>query len=628
MARTKSYKVNPTRSEQLRSVAEVDDLGLVGSNNGDARIDMEALLGPTARFAANDRNIDFNDWLNRDIDVWVWAVLACLKSILLSGARETATVSQYAKSIRYFFTFLAEEQETRRILTPTDLSPLHIDAFLGWLQMRGQQLGRKSGTLRTAFNNVKAVLLEMFACGYIQGEPSRFFEGKFVPRGCDVVGQRSLSDAEQERLARAIKADLGAIHRGRIQLFPGEIQALRLLLVAHRQGTNPAPLLELQRDAMVPGPLPGTIRIRTAKLRSRKIRSTIGRAASNNTRQVGPESEVTTDAEIVFGMAEGAVLQQAITSSEELVKAAATRYKNRVWLYLSSARNASKDSSVTCLTSRTLGRAITALIARHNLRSDDGEVLRLNLSRIRKSYFDRALRNTDGDLLKTANLMGNTPLVAGASYSLMNATRKAEAAGFMNEEYTNMMRGGAGFSSEPRVVPRVIDVKLVANTADGTPAALPERTPVSGCKDTLGGEYAPRDGRNHCDRYVMCLFCSSFAIVGNGDELWRLFSFQVFAKAELKHLDVTLGSERTDEETLEDLRDRYRVAIPFIDQFTQRQFPARVIKEARAKTEAGLHPFWVHQMTTSRRARGHVPETERENAIPLHNGSMGDSHAS
>lgn len=625
MARTKNYTANPTRLEQFQPATEIADTGQLAFNSGDARIDMAALVGPTARFAANDRNIDLNDWLNCSIDAWVWSVLDCLQSFLLSGARETATVTQYAKSIRHFFAFLTEGQKAPRVAKPADLSPLHIDAFLGWLQMRGQQLGRKSGTMRTVFNNVKAVLLEMFAQGHIPGESTRFFKRRILPGRSDEVGQSSLSDAEQERLARAIKTDLVDIHHGRLQLSPGEVQALRLLLVAHRQGTNPAPLLELQRNAMAPGPLPGTICMSTAKFRSRKVRSSVGRAMPDRM-QSGLESEEGAEAEVVFGLAEGAVLQQAITSTEALVKEAPARYKSRVWLYRSQATNASKVTSVTCLTTRTLGRAISALIARHELVGDNGDVLRLNLSRLRKSYFDRALRNTDGDLLKTANLMGNTPRVAGSSYSLMNESRKAEAAEFMNEEYTDLMRGGSGLAGTGRASPQVIDIKLITTAADGTPTVSLERTPVSGCKDTLNGEHAPRDGRNHCDRYVMCLFCSSFAIVGSADELWRLFSFQAFAKAELRYLDMTLGSERTNDEAVEDLRDRYRIAIPFIDQFTERQFAARVINEARAKTEAGLHPFWLHQMVTSRRARKHLSESELDDIFPLDNGSRGDTH--
>lgn len=101
----------------------------------------------------------------------------------------------------------------------------------------------------------------------------------------------------------------------------------------------------------------------------------------------------------------------------------------------------------------------------------------------------------------------------------------------------------------------------------------------------------------------MCLFCSSFVIAGTADELWRLFSFQVFAKAELNYLEETLGAERTTDDLLEDLRDRYRVAVPYVDDLTRRQFATSRVVEARAKTAAALHPYWEHQMTMSRRAR-------------------------
>ncbi|MGF6698138.1 hypothetical protein OKW38_002750 [Paraburkholderia sp. MM5496-R1] len=405
-----------------------------------------------------------------------------------------------------------------------------------------------------------------------------------------------MSDAEQERLAKAIKTDLVAVHQGHLKLNPGDVQAMRLLLIAHRQGTSPTPLLELRRDAMAPGPLPGTIRLRTVKFRSKKIRSSVARAEAND---LTPTIDSDGD-EIVFNLAEGAVLQQAITSTDALVREAPARYKSRIWLFRSQERATTRAGKVTCLTSRTLAKAINALIARHNLVGDNGKLLRLNLSRTRKSFFDRAFRHADGDLAKTANLMGNTPPVAALNYPSMNEARKAEAAGFMNEDYIDRMRGAKAASTKAKG--RVIKIRPGTASTDGSPSVS---TPVSGCRDTLNGEHAPGDGHNHCDRYVMCLFCSSFAIVGTVDELWRLFSFQVFAKNELNSLDSALGPERTGDEALEDLRDRYRIAIPYIDNFTKRQFAARIVKEARTKTKQNLHPFWVHQMTMSRRARAH-----------------------
>ena len=61
----------------------------------------------------------------------------------------------------------------------------------------------------------------------------------------------------------------------------------------------------------------------------------------------------------------------------------------------------------------------------------------------------------------------------------------------------------------------------------------------------------------------------SSAIVGTVDELWRLFSFQAFAKSELDYLDAALGPQVAADDVLADLRDRYKVAIPHIDDFVQ-----------------------------------------------------------
>jgi hypothetical protein len=501
------------------------------------------------------------------------------------------------------------------VATPADLCPLHIEAYIDWLQDRARQSGWTGESTRSSFKHVKAVLLEMFTQGLIPGEPTRFFRRGALSWRNRSDRHCSLTDAEQERLAWAIKADLVAVHHGRLTLKPADVQALRLLLIAHRQGANPAPLLELRRDAMAAGALPGTIRIRTVKHRSKKIRSGVGRASPDEA-QPGSQPEV----DMVFSLAEGAVLQQAIASTRELVDEAPQRYRDRVWLYRSQGSSRSKKGSVSTLKTGTLKDAISALIRRHQLLGDDDQPLRLNLSRLRKSFFDRVMRISDGDLVTTANLMGNSPRVAAANYPSMNEARKAEAAGFMNEDYTAVMLGGTGSSVGIRTKAQLIEVRPLKATSS---SPLPQRTPVSGCKDTLNGEHAPRDGHNHCDRYVMCLFCSSFAIVGSIDELWRLFSFQSFAKSELEHLDATLGPERTGDDVLEDLRDRYRLAIAYIDDFTQRQFPARNVRQARAKTDAGLHPFWVHQMTASRRARARLSQPVRNaDDPPLPDGSV------
>lgn len=599
MARKKHYEISAGRAAQATAN---NDVRPCKPSADDARIDMAALLGPNARFTARRRIIDLSDWLDRGIDSWVLATASCLRSMLLSGSRQTASVTNYGENIGYFFEYLTgavQAPGASQAPTPTSLSPLHIQAFTGWLQELGQARGWTEGSARSAYKSVKSVLVEMFANGFIPGDATRFFPRAALSWRGEASRQTSLSDAEQERLTRAIKADLTAIHHGRLTLKQSDVQALRLLVVAHRQGLNLTPVLEMRRDALEPGLLPGTIRIRTAKHRNKKVRSSIGRAEEQD---------------LVFALSEGAVLQQAIASTRDLLDEAPLILQSRVWLYRSG--RATDQGRVTCLTNDALTYAIAELVKRHQLVGDDNMPLRINLSRLRKSFFDRALRATDGDLAITANLMGNTPQVAGLNYASMNHARQAEAAGFMNEDYTALMRSSAGGAGSPEI--HLVDVSPFVSPMDSS-EAIPANTPVAACKNTLHGAHAPGDGHNHCDRYVMCLFCPSFAVVGTVDEMWRLFSFQVFAQAELKYLDEALGPERTSDEALEDLRDRYRLAIPYIDDFTRRQFVGSRVALARAKTVAALHPYWHHQMTMSRRARSGGVEAE----APAYDGHHG-----
>lgn len=601
MPRKKKYEASEDRTASLAATPYPPKPPHPSAD--DAYIDMQALLGLDARFPAGHKVLDLRSWLSRGIDPWVCAAGFCLKVLLLSGSRTTASVTTYYNSLPKLFEYLAGGEQAPaapRASAPSSLSPLHVQHFIGWLQRRAQAGGWRPGSTRAAYKAIKAVLVEMFAQGLIAGQPSRFFPRGAVSWRDGESRQTSLSDAEQERLAKAVKADLVDIHHGRLTLTQRQVQGLRLLLVAHRQGLNPTPLLEMRRDGLAPGFLPGTIRMRTAKYRNKKIRGSLGRAAQQRegTQPAEGQTKEQDEEELVFDLSEGAVLQQAIASTLDLVQEAPTAFKQRIWLYRSEAIRT--KGNVSCLSSANLDGVINSIVSRRNLLGDDGKPLRINLSRLRKSRFDRAMRVT-GDLAITANLMGNTPRVAGTNYPSMNDARKAEAARFMNDDYPALMRPGPAPRQATEI--RHVEVQPLKATKGGAPTAMPTPTPVSGCKDTLHGEHAPHNGHSHCDRYVMCLFCSSFAVMGTVEGLWRLFSFQAFARAELDYLDEALGAERTSDDLLEDLRDRYRVAIPYIDDFTQRQFARTKVAKARAKTAAGLHPFWQHQMTMSRRAR-------------------------
>lgn len=582
----------------------------------DADVCLRHELGPDARIPTSVQTMKFGKWLSKGFDCWVVSAVEVLRALLRSG-RSPATVVGYKPGVDQFFEFMASrlriidsafapaagleaqcvdrtgQTALRSALprTPADLLPQHIDQFVAWLKKRRQDNGWTSSTARNYYNGAKALLVAMIEKGLTNGKPSEYFRKRAMPNEGSSTRHTSLSESEQARLSLAVKTDLSAVHHGRLRISQREIQILRYLVVDHRNGHNTMPLLELSRKALLPGLLPGTIRLRTSKHRNKRICTNAVRRGPDPSDEGAASAHDQKD--LTFSLAEGAVIQQAISTTQHLVDIAPSAIKDRVWLYVITKNSrAAQAGQVSCLTYATLYQGIKRIVKRHGILGDDGKPLRLNPSRLRKSLFDRALRITDGDLGATANLLGNTLNVASTNYPSMNHARKVEAAEFMNKDYVDSMR---------------LPQAKVATDASGSVA-----TPVARCGDALEGEQAPRNG-SPCDRFVMCLFCSSSAILGTVEDLWRLFSFQEFARSELMVLDAEFEERGVIDDYVDDLRNRYRLAIPFIDEFVSRKFADSIVSKARAKTDEGWHPFWVLQAKSSRHARAN--ESERSESL-------------
>ncbi|MDR7298263.1 hypothetical protein J2X16_003626 [Pelomonas aquatica] len=584
----------------------------------DADIDIRAEFGVHARITGTAKNIILSRALDQGVDDWVFATVDALRSSMNAGLTP-ATCMCRRDAMIHFFDYLIADTGARETLrprpkSPSELLPIHVTEYKAWQQQRGQVRNWSELTVRAVITNVKAVVMDMFALGYISGDSDRIaklFRQTGARRAVGKGLQTSYSDAEQERLSSAIKTDLTSIHHGRLQVSMRELQGLRALLVAHRMGHNTTPLLELTRDAVQSGLLPGTVLIRTTKYRNHKIISQPGRSGANPLNVNGSSAQDSTEADeefLSFSLAEGAVIQQAIESTDHLLAKTPEALRNRVWLFESSgySRGGIKKADVSCLSQASMVDIVRRLVRRHELRGDNGEKLTVNCSRFRKSRFDRAYRISGGDLAITANLLGNTPAVAAQNYPTMNHASQALAAEFMNEDYVRTMReraakaGTSGGAGKP--LSTAIDVKI--DISAGTEQARAQ-TPVLGCSDPQNGEHAPGAGQV-CDRFLMCLFCSNFAVVGDVDELWRLFSFQEFARTELATLEEILGELASGEGRIANLlalRERYRIAIPAIDSFVDQQFPAKQVRSARNKTQAALHPFWQLQMERGRMVR-------------------------
>jgi hypothetical protein len=250
----------------------------------DADINLRELLGPDARFPTSIRTIILSPALGRGIDEWVFASADSLRAIVRSG-KSPETARGNRAGILQFFDWLTIGSDDAGLLKskphrPCDLKPLHVSEFTAWIKKKGQDEHWKKETVRTFYVQAKGVLKTMFELDLIEGETHQFFKRGVFEKGSGESQHTSFSDDEQERLSAAIKSDLSAIHHGRLKVSMRELQALRLLVVAHRMGHNVTPLLELTRDAVKPGLLPGTILLKTKKYRNRKVVSQVGRAGT------------------------------------------------------------------------------------------------------------------------------------------------------------------------------------------------------------------------------------------------------------------------------------------------------------------------------------------------------------
>lgn len=259
-----------------------------------------------------------------------------------------------------------------------------------------------------------------------------------------------------------------------------------------------------------------------------------------------------------------ALLRKALKMTEPLLTEATTQQQDRVWLFRSDS-NRNGRGTVCAVTGTSMIRGIEQLIARHDLRGDDGEPLRLNLSRLRKTVEQRYWSLSGGDLIATAALMGHEPKVADTHY-LACTQQMRENATFVGEALPDVYRTGA---AEQKVIP-----------------ILPGKSPTGRCKDPYNGDKAPKTGEA-CDDFFSCFACASYAIVGSPEDLHRLFSFYWFLEREMNHARSS------------NWREEFHHTMSLIDRFTADKFDAGVV--AAAKELARLEPlkFWASYTLSS-----------------------------
>jgi hypothetical protein len=210
------------------------------------------------------------------------------------------------------------------------------------------------------------------------------------------------------------------------------------------------------------------------------------------------------------------------------------------------------------LQSQAVEHAISRLVAEYALQDSDGKPLRINISRLRKTFANRIFELTDGDLATTASALGNTPRVADQNYLAP--------------------------SEDTRRNWRFMGEVLVQELLTATIGATYKDTPLGRCGDPVNGQFAPKREGATCMNFMNCLRCKHYAVTA--EDLYKLFSFYFRVLTERSRMDKRRWAREFAH--IPRLIDHYIVA----EGLRRGTFKAAAVDAARERARTQPHPFW------------------------------------
>lgn len=486
------------------------------------------------------RKLDCSAWYNFGIDSIAIACQTAIYNLLSNGSSVRSCIS-YHTSTGNFIIFCQHMVEKEPEFSLTSINKAVITHCITWLESLPKPNGGVVGatTQKTYYSHTKTVLKELVRIGLISNGSGIFPRNPFPDINQKYKGYRAFSLSEKKRIILALKIDIQNITSGTFAGTDADCLGVLALTVALRTGLNTTPLLELPQNCLTPHPFKKNHQILTSrKRRNNSILQTPLESEEGETEQISVKGDTLS----VLGW----VKNQALRLNSD----APDYYFGRLWIYVDSSKRG--KGKISCLTGSTLHTAKTKFIARHNLKKDDGSLLKLNISRFRKSFVN-SIYDISKDPIVTAKISGHTVKVSeGYLEATPEMQRDFKFAG------TIILRQ----LSEPK------DTSGQYNT------------PVASCSDPLNGEYAD-DSKNYCMKFLNCFKCRNMVITG--EDLWRLFSFYWLLINERSLIPSRQWASL------------YSTVIDMIDSSISKKFPPKIVERERARAKTDPHPFWLNR---------------------------------
>jgi hypothetical protein len=503
------------------------------------------------RFGSNAygaRVFDFAPWYGVDIDQITYACQRQIERFIdkQDSDVEGATIVSYCRGgLRQFLDFAVMfASAAQRPLYWGDITRATMEAYLRFLRDQGMA----ATSQRLSYYYTKAVLIALGRRGLIPlvnaGDDATFPKNVFPNVRRADAGETPLTLVERQAFAAAVKTAVRPLFAPDTVAPCKESLTNALLVVALHTGRNTTPLLEMPTDCLRPHPKDGTEFLVVHKRRGHTSSKVALRSDSTVDRVV--ESMPTVRPTV------SRLIRRVIDLTTNLREEAPAEIRNRVWLYRSPS------GKVAALCSKRLADGISALVEAYGLKDADGKAMRINVSRLRKTFVNRVHEILDGDVVATAAAAGNQPQITDTYY----------------------LRPGGEAQRNWLFMGTCLVKELLTGTLGAT-----ERTPVGRCSDNKNGEYAPKHGGAVCQSFLNCLRCRNYVVTG--DDLWRLFSF---------YWRVLRERSRVDKRRW----DRHLSQIPrMIDRdvieagLARKVFTEAQVDTARKRARDEPHPFWA-----------------------------------
>lgn len=518
---------------------------------------LQELIPPTTtriefgRNATRIRTFDFAHWYGVSINS---ITFACHRQIERFQAGQDAeveisTVTGYCSSLRYFLDYLMFRAAAFGCeITLADINREVIDGYIDFLRGRGSSVQ----SCRTHYMQTKSVMVALGRRGLIKvttsGDDTTFPPNPYRNNKQPCKGETSLSKIERQNFAAAIKSAVMPIWEDDVVLT-GELLSYALLIVALHTGRNATPLIEMKPDCLRAHPKDGSTFLILWKRRGHNTSKVTLRKTSTHTPLLEFTPTIKTNVE--------KLIRRVIFLTEALRASSDIDLQDRVWLF-ESRSHAHDPCHISALGENTIGRAIQKLVKSYNLIDSNGQPLRINISRLRKTFANRIFELLDGDMATTALALGNSPQVAGRNYLMPDDNAKRNWR-FMGE----------------------ILVKELLNKTIG---ATYHGTPLGRCSDPVNGQYAPKRAGATCINFLNCIRCKHYTITG--EDLYKLFSFYFRVLSERTR--IGLRRWRRHYAYIPRLIDDYIVA----EGIKRGVFKHSAVEDARKHARAQPHPFW------------------------------------